>query len=205
MSLFSKPLSQLIEADLIALITNGEAEGKFLDYKRDGVGLTDADKKEFLADISSFANTGGGHIVFGMDEQNGVAAELVGIAITDADAEILRLEGIARSGIRPAIAGLESFAVSLANGRVSIVVRIPKSWNPPHQVVYQGSFRFYGRNTNSKYPLEADELRSIILLSENGAERIRNFRIERVAKIVANETSSPLEEGAKTITHIIPL
>jgi hypothetical protein len=35
MGLFDKPLLQLAESDLLALITDKETEGKTLDYKRD--------------------------------------------------------------------------------------------------------------------------------------------------------------------------
>jgi len=39
-----------------------------LDYKRDVPGESDQDKKEFLADISSFANATGGDLIYGVDE-----------------------------------------------------------------------------------------------------------------------------------------
>ena len=83
-------------------------------------------------------------------------------------------------------------------------MHIPKSWNPPHQVTYQKAFRFYGRDTNGKYQLDVDELRSVFSLSASAAERLKLFRIERIAKIVAGDTSLPLENGPKMITHILP-
>jgi hypothetical protein len=95
--------------------------------------------------------------------------------------------------------------VHLANGNLAIVLGIPKSWNPPHQVTYQKAFRFYGRDTNSKYQLDVDEIRSIISLSEGVADKTRLFRIDRVAKIAAGETPVVLRGGAKMITHILPL
>jgi hypothetical protein len=47
---------------------------------------------------------------------------------------------MARDGIRPPIVGLQTAAVTLANGNTAIVMRIHKSWNPPHQVTYQRPF-----------------------------------------------------------------
>jgi predicted HTH transcriptional regulator len=76
----NKSLSPLTENDLLALIADKEAEGKRLDYKRDLVGKGDTEKKEFLYDVSSFANTQGGHLVFGMEEENGEAVNLIGLA-----------------------------------------------------------------------------------------------------------------------------
>ena len=69
MALSNKPLLRLTENDLLALIANKEAEGKTLDYKRNLVGRSETEKKEFLFDVSSFANTQGGHLVFGMEEK----------------------------------------------------------------------------------------------------------------------------------------
>jgi hypothetical protein len=205
MSIANKPLSQVAEADLLTLIADGEPEGKTLDYKRDPVGRTDADKKEFLYDVSSFANTLGGDLIFGIDEAGGVATNLVGLPNVNADEEILRLEQMARDGIRPPIIGLQSKGISLANGNSAIVMRIPKSWNPPHQVTYQNAFRFYGRASNGKYQLDVTELRSVFSLSTSAAERLKLFRIERVAKVSGGDTPVPLEVGAKMIVHILPL
>jgi Putative DNA-binding domain len=192
MGIFQKLLVQLNESDLLGLITDGDSENKTLDYKRDLPGQSEGEKKEFLYDASSFANTLGGDIVFVMEEQNGMAINLVGLAGINPDKEILRLQEILRDGIRPPITGVDPRVIELTNGNVAIVVRIPKSWNPPHQVTFQKAFRFYARDTNGKYQVDVDELRSIFSLSGMIAERIRAFRVERVAKIAAGDTPVPL-------------
>lgn len=53
------------------LIDNKVPEGKTIDYKRDKIGSKDSEKKEFLQDVSSFANAEGGKIIIGMDEGEG--------------------------------------------------------------------------------------------------------------------------------------
>lgn len=204
MTLFGKPLVQCKEADLLALIP-GELEGKTLDYKRDQVGKTELDKKEFLYDVSSFANALGGHLIFGMEEKDGAPVKLVGLPDINVDNEILRLEQMMRDGIRPPIIGVQTLPVRLANGAAALVMSIPKSWNPPHQVTYQKAFLFYGRDSNGKYRLDVDELRSIFTLSASAAERLKLFRTDRVTKIVAGETPRPLPAGGKTVVHILPL
>jgi hypothetical protein len=202
-ALSNKSVLSLTENDLLALIADKEPEGKTLDYKRDLVGKGDTEKKEFLYDVSSFANTQGGHL--GMEEKNGEAVNLLGLADINPDQEILRLQQMIRDGIRPPVIGVQSVRIQLSNGSVAIVMHIPKSWNPPHQVTYQNAFRFYGRGTNGKYPLDVDELRSVFSLSASAAERLKLFRIERIAKIVAGDTPLPLENGPKMITHVLPL
>src|ERR1700740_2350525 len=98
-----KPLEGLVEEDLLALITNAVGEGRTIDYKRELPGNSDADKKEFLADVSSFANTMRGDLVFGVDEVNGLPTQLTGFQTSNADTDLQRLESILASGLEPRI------------------------------------------------------------------------------------------------------
>lgn len=123
----------------------------------------------------------------------------------DIDKELLRLESMARDGIRPPISGLELARVALKDGRNSIVVIIPKSWNPPHQVVFQKDYRYYTRGSAGKQHIDVDELRRVILYSQEIGERIRQFRANRVASVISSETSIELVSGARKILHFVPL
>jgi predicted HTH transcriptional regulator len=66
-----KRLEEIQETDLDHLVANGVPEGKTIEYKEILPGNSDGDKKEFLADVSSFANTTGGDLIFGVDEAKG--------------------------------------------------------------------------------------------------------------------------------------
>lgn len=202
MSLFDVPIGAIKEADLQAII--GEAEGKVLDFKRDPVGKTDADRKEFLYDVSSFANTSGGDLVFGIAETDGLASGLLGLTDLVADDEINRLETMARDGIRPPIAGLETRAVALAAGGFALVMRIPKSWTPPHQVTFQKAFRFYARDTNGKYQIDVDGLRAAFVASTAIGEQLRSYRADRLARLLSGDSPAPLQEGAKVVLQVVP-
>lgn len=192
------------EGHLQGLIAGQVPEGKTVDYKQDLPGTSDGAKKDFLADLCSFANASGGHIIFGMSESEGLPVDLAGLD-GDADAAILRMESMARDGIRPPIPGLEFVRVALANGKNAIVAAIPKSWNPPHQVVFQKDYRFYTRGSAGKQHVDVDELRRIVLLSQEAGERIRQFRAGRVAAIIAGETPAQLQPGARQVLHFVPL
>jgi predicted HTH transcriptional regulator len=72
MTLRHIPLEAINQSDLQRLIEHQVAEKRDIDYKRDTYGNRDQDYGEFLADVSSFANTAGGEIVIGMTEQAGV-------------------------------------------------------------------------------------------------------------------------------------
>ena len=200
-------LDDLTEQHLQSLKENGVAEGKTLDYKRDLPGKSDADKKEFLADVSSFANASGGHLVFGVEEDGGVPVELCGVDVDDMDKEIQRQENLIRDGLEPRIYSYSFKPIDLANGRKALLIRIPKSFASPHVVKLGKSFRFYSRNSVGKYPLDVQELRNAFLLSAMVAERIRNFRQERIGKVIAGELPVPLFSlpgGLCFVLHLVP-
>ena len=76
--MISKQLNDVQESDLVALISNAVAEGKTIDYKQALPGNSAGEKKEFLADVSSFSNTSGGDLIFGMAEAKGVPTGITG-------------------------------------------------------------------------------------------------------------------------------
>lgn len=200
-----KRLEELDAADLRLLIEDQISECKTIDYKRTLPGRTDADRREFLHDVSSFANASGGHLLFGMKEEQGIAMEIVGLRDINPDQEITRLEEMLRSGLRPRIYGLQMKAVRIEEGSWVLVLRIPRSWNPPHQVTFQSDMRFSARGLTGKYLMDVDELRSTLEASDAVGERARNFRLERIAKVKAGETPSEEMDGAHIVLHFLPL
>jgi schlafen family protein len=203
MSLSNKQLDSIQEGDLQDLIGK-DPERKIIEYKQSLSSNSHEDKREFLADVSSFANAAGGHLIYGIREESGIPIELCGLQDIDADAQILRLENIIRDCIEPRIPGIHMRAIPLQTSGVAIIIRIPRSWALPHVVKFEKHWRFYSRNSAGKYPLDVSELRAAFALSETTTERIRNFRMERLSKIVAGETPIALNESAKIVLHIIP-
>jgi hypothetical protein len=199
-----KPIDDIDESDLASLIDAGTPELKTLEYKQSLPGNSDEDRKEFLADVSSFANASGGHLIYGMRAEDGVPVELLGVE-DDADGAILRLESSIRDGIAPRITAIHSTAIKLANSRKAILIRVLKSFSSPHMVRFKHTSRFYSRASNGKYQLDVDQIRAAFLGSETTAERVRNFRLDRVSRIRMRETAVPVRPGPCTAVHIIPL
>ncbi|MGA8616336.1 MAG: ATP-binding protein [Xanthobacteraceae bacterium] len=198
-------LDQIDQAQLQRLIDGRASETRDIDYKRDTYGNADRDYGEFLADIPSFANTAGGDIIIGMSAESGIPTGFVPLEI-DLDAEILRLENVARSGLQPRISGLAMRGIPIVNAGSVLVIRIPKSYNQPHRVVRQGSGnnRFYARSSAGKYEPNVDELRLLFAQAPQLAGRIRDFRADRIAKIAANQAPVPLLDAHALIIHVIP-
>lgn len=192
--------------DLQLLVTNQVAEGKIVEYKLELPGGSDDDKREFLSDVSSFANASGGFLYYGVQEHQGIAVQVPGVKVADIDAEKQRMESLLRTSIEPRIPGVTIEHVTLPSQTVVCVIRIPKSWALPHRVSFKGGAHFYSRNSAGKYQLDVAELRGLFTLSDTTTERIRDFRIERLSKIGSGATPLPMTEGeAKIVLHLIPI
>ncbi len=199
-----KPLNTLTHADIRDLADHGVREGKTIDYKLTLPGGSDGDKKEFLADATSFANAGGGDLLFGVEEAEGLPTGFPGLAGADADAETLRLEGMLRDAVKPRLPGVETRAVDGFEKGPVIVLRVPRSWAGPHMVTFKDGQRFYTRASHGKYAMDVGELRAAFAASDAVGEKVTRFRTERLGRIVAGETPVPLAPGAAMILHLMP-
>jgi hypothetical protein len=210
MALTDISLTKITEADLQRLIAGAVSESLYIDYKatKSGgspYGNSDADHKEFLADISSFANAVGGDLVIGMAEKDGVPTGFSPFT-NHPDEELRRLDDMARTGLQPRISNLTTHVVQLAAGGFVIIMRIPRSYNSPHRITKGNSNRFWARSSASpkKYEPNVEELRSMFTLSPQLADKMRDFRIERIAKIAAGETPVSLIAPGSLVLHVVP-
>ncbi len=194
-----KKLADVEFADISALRANGVPEGRFLDYKAEAVGGKDDDKKEFLADVSAFANASGGDIVFGVQDRQGLPETIVGVELDDADREKLRLGDLIRTGLEPRLAAVDFRWLPMEGTRGILIVRVPRSWAAPHRVTAKGHAHFYMRNAAGKHPMNVDELRQAFGLSESVAKRIRGFRDERIDAIVGDGLPFTVRPGPKVV------
>jgi len=204
--LIPKALEDISFRDIEALLDSRVPEGKTMEYKRELPHEGDSKKIPFLAEVSAFANTIGGDMVFGIEEKEGVPVSIKGIEAADMDAENLRLSSAVLNGIEPRIPQISIKGVKRPDGLQILILRVGKSWAAPHRVSYKDHSKFYGRNSAGKYPLDVNELRAAFTLSEILGERIRSFRESRVtALLVGQELPALIAEGGKLALHIVPL
>lgn len=212
--MIQKPFAAISRQDVDALVTDRVRESKTLEYKQELPGNADADKKEFLADISSLANASGGDILIGIQGEVDAQGRKTGgpervrpLVGPTADEAKLRLEEMIRNGISPRlpVAIREIVGWNDDQSDFILLIRVPNSFAAPHAVTFKGSTRFYSRNSAGKYPLDVDELRSAFLATESQADRIRQFRIDRIAKVMADETPVVMKTPHRLVLHLIPL
>ena len=188
-----------------SLIESGATESVHLEFKKETYGRADNDKKEFLKDISSFANCLGGHLVIGVEEDGGVARALHPLTGLDVDKELLRLEAIVRTGIEPTVVGLRMKRIPVSGGDV-IMVHVSRSHNPPHRVIFRSTNRYYSRSSTGVYELSMEELRRLFGEQQTIEEQARIFIEERFLRIQAGDAAMPIPvEKGVTVMHLVPL
>jgi hypothetical protein len=204
MSLFGKRLESLTEADLQSLIDSGFGENRVIEYKATLPGRTEGEKKEFIKDVVSFANSAGGHIIYGMEASGGVPTAFHGIASNTIDAEKLRLEQMARTGIEPIIHGLKIEAVALprASGSV-LIVEIPRGLFGPH--IIRGRGAFVSRNSAGKMEMDFGEIRAAFIGAETASAKLKDFHADRTARLIAGDSLFPLQNRTNVVLHLLPL
>ena len=197
-----KPVESLTQADLAGLISNGVREDRTLDFKRDLKIETPSEKQEFVKDATALANTIGGHIVFGMDEVDGIATEIVPIAGLNLDDEVLRLDSCLRDGAAPRVPGVKFQRVSVTGGEV-LVVRVPKSWTGPHMI--KANSKFYQRASNGGFPMDVSQIRDAFLNADSVHDQVRRFRTDRLRVIEDGKAFDGMAGQAAIVLHVCSL
>jgi len=205
MSLQAISIDRITFADLQALKDAAVRESRTIEYKRTWQLSDDGQKREFLADFASFANAGGGDIVYGISEAGGVPDGIVGLSGFDFDKELLRAQSLLASWIDPRVAGPSFRLIERTPGTPVLVVRVPRSWNGPHMVTYNGYNRFFSRNANGKYEMDVREIRGAFVSASGRSNQLRDFRLDRISRIAAGGVGVRLASNYAVAVHLLPL
>jgi hypothetical protein len=149
------------EQDLLDLIRNGVEEDLNLDYKaNDSLNNTDGKKKEISKDVSAFANSDGGTLVYGMEEDQSTHLPIRLEGINPAATTQEWLEQVINSRIRPRIDGIRINPVPLSAPRTgtAFVVYVPASPRAAHMAA---DYRHYKRFNFQSIPMEHYELEDV--------------------------------------------
>jgi hypothetical protein len=143
--------------DLNLLIKNEVQESTHLDYKA-SPAIDNKKKGEIAKDASAFANSDGGIIIYGIQENEHLPVKIdEGVDHSKYTREWL--EQVINSNISPIIDGIEIVQIPLSSERSSFVIKIPKSYRTPHQE--QISKKYYRRYNFLSQPMEDYEINEI--------------------------------------------
>lgn len=173
--------------------------------KRQVPGGADADIKEFLADVTSLANTNGGDLVFGIDEVDGTAAGLQPVSALRAETDLLRLENLLRDGVEPRLPSARLRWIEVGPEGGVILIRVQASFSAPHRVKFKNFGRFYARNSRGKFEMDTFELRQAFTASEQLPTRVRALHDEAVAAAFGAGRPFRLAAEPAAIVTILPL
>jgi hypothetical protein len=199
-------LAETTEAHLQALLSAKHREDRLIEYKSKWPNKEDArETGELTADFSSFANTLGGDIIYGIRAKDGVPTDLVGLQGFVLDDEKLKAEQLLARWVKPRVLGLEFHEVPLSSGGVALVVRIPRSALGLHMVMFEERNKIYGRHSGGRYAMEIEEITRIILAKETRDQKIDEFRLNRIRILVSGKAEVPLVSSYATVVHLLPL
>lgn len=190
-----------VEADLLRLIADEEAEGPHIEYKREVPRGDNHGRHEFAADVSAMGNSGGGDFIYGMDQDADGCAAAVLPFVGNADQEALRMLDVLANSIEPRLPGLQVHPVAVEGGS-AFVVRVPQSWAGPHRV--KTNQHFFIREGARKRQLDIPEIRGLFLRTESQAQKVRDFRSDRLGALLSGQAPERLVPGAIQVLHLIP-
>ena len=161
------------------LIDNQIEESNVLDYKAaDALGKGDGKKNEISKDVSAFANSNGGTIIYGVKEYDNKSKSHLPEKIDPIKRELISkewLEQVLASRIQPKIEGIEIIPVvvdEIANTMI-LVVEIPKS-TTAHQAA---GHKYYRRYNFQSEPMLDHEIRDVMNRSSH-PDITLDFKIE---------------------------
>lgn len=176
------------KARLERLIQTETEESLTLDYKSCGSLQKNDDKKktEVSKDVSSFANSQGGLIIYGISEE-GHKPKALDIGYDPADISKEWLEDIILGRIQPNIDGIRIYSVKISAGpdRYAFVVDIPQSTNA-HQAFDK---KYYKRHNFKATPMHDYEIRDVM-----NRERHPVLSIDASARLLRNDEHLILQE-----------
>src|SRR5437870_10887135 len=131
-------------ADINKLINDKVQESLHLDYK-DSRASDSGKSNEISKDTSAFANSDGGIIIYGIEEDKKHFPVRIDGGIDHSTFSHERLEQIIHGNVTPRINDLRIYPIPLSVDRSVYVVQIPKSHRGPHQAAdkkYYKRFNF---------------------------------------------------------------
>lgn len=190
------------------IISDRVAEGEAWDFKRKLYDDTDKDTPEFLKDVTSFANAGGGTIVLGIEtDEAGRASIALGVDCDSFDQEIQRLEHILRDCVEPDVTGAIKISdESNTAGQHFLVIDIEESPLGPHQIVRKGKFKshFFVRRGRRSEEASVQSLRELFLGQQRVGRMFQEYVRERVSAVFGGQYLHAQEAIPQLLLHVAP-
>ncbi|WP_046469473.1 AlbA family DNA-binding domain-containing protein [Allosalinactinospora lopnorensis] len=175
-----------------SLVDNSVVESFDLDYKAQLYGTGDSEKRELAGDIAAMANTVGGLIILGINEDDQARASAApGVPVSDA--EVTRIYQTAASRLSP-LPGLDVRVVpdpASGGDHGVILIAVPPSPARPHAVLVNNALRYPRRHgTTTVYlsePEVAEAYRERFTSVAERADRLERYESELLTQLDTTE------------------
>ncbi|MEQ8241757.1 MAG: ATP-binding protein [Cyclobacteriaceae bacterium] len=210
MYLLGKPIDDITADDIQRLIDNSIPENRSLDYKKEIKLNKDGEKKEFLFDVSSFRNTEGGCIIYGIEEQKddsgqntGTPLKVSGISTENEDKLTQQIEDLVKNGTEPSISNLKLNFLNVDEAKV-LILGISKGIGLPCMVTMNHSNKFYKRRNSGKFLVDIYELNDMFMHNKLLKDQINNFILSRVNDVRTGNVFPNILKDHSFFVHLIP-
>lgn len=172
---------RLTEEDIQELVDTDVAESLELEYKACGaLQNTDGKKNEVSKDVSSFANAGGGTIIYGVIEKNH-EPDKIDEGYDQDDISREWLENVITSRIHPKIEGVKINPIKRSNGKYIYLVYVPQG----HTAHQAHNRKYYRRHNFKSEPMWDYEIKDVQnRVSHPALEPKLDLRVEEREKSV---------------------
>ncbi|WP_316740646.1 ATP-binding protein [Pedobacter antarcticus] len=194
--------------ELVKLLVDNEVpESEHLEYKRELNLNTTKEKKEFLADVSAFANSKGGIICYGIEEarKGGKLTALIPVESDNIDQLQLKLDNLLRDGVSPRMDAVEIITIKVSPSKYVVLIKVLESVDAPHQVVYDKTDKFYRRGFAGKYQMNEQQIEKAIYKRDNLQKDIKVFLERSYNKMTKDEFPVELFPFPKLMLTLIPV
>jgi hypothetical protein len=163
----NRPLAEQNYADVEEFLQQQIGENLTLDYKRELSTSSNRDRTELCKDISAFANSQGGMIIYGVDEDSTDRTPQLPPAGTPRTVGRQSVEEWAaqmlRSGVQPPMDfEMEPFDYGGEPDKCVLVIRTTASPAAPHMVTLQSNNRYYRRSNYETRIADEYEVREML-------------------------------------------
>ncbi len=175
----------------MTLISNQVAEAFDLDFKSEMYGSSDRDKRDAAIDVAALANTAGGLLILGIEEDDQARASAApGVALSEADER--RIRQIVGSNVvpMPAIDVLRIPDPARAEHGL-VLIAVPRSPLAPHAVLVNEGLRYPKRNgATTRYlsePEVADAYRERFAAAQRQVDRAREIEADALNRLATTD------------------
>lgn len=157
-TLLGAQLDAVTYQQVSAIVTNQVPEAFDLDFKQALYGNADRDRRELATDVAALANTAGGLIILGIQEDDRArAGRVTPVAISDA--ETARMHQILASLTAPLpVFGIVPVERPTSPGMGFYLVAVPRSARQPHAVIVNEGLRYPRSNGSTTRNLAEAEV-----------------------------------------------